>query len=160
MLNLLGSLPKLAETFLTGFKFLLGDKSKRDEFRHLESKARQEAYGKEFSYAAPGRNWFDSLMDGINRIPRPLMALGSFALLFWCVIDPASFVVSMQALEHVPMPLWGLIGAVTAFYFGGRWADKAATAKLAQMAVSGKRKAATKATASKDENWKEKFFND
>ncbi|MDZ7906022.1 MAG: holin family protein [Cypionkella sp.] len=91
--------------------------------RQLELSAQvQEAalaqLGAEFSQA--GQNWFDSFINGLNRLPRPLLALGTVGLFAFAMIDPPAFAQRMVGLNAVPEPLWWLLGAVVAFYFGAR----------------------------------------
>ncbi len=63
---------------------------------------------------------FDRMMDGLNRLPRPLMALGTLALMVAAVIDPVWFSARMEALAQMPEAAWWLIGGVVSLYFGGR----------------------------------------
>lgn len=72
----------------------------------------------EFAHARPGR--FDAVVNGLNRLPRPLLALGTLGLFVYAMADPAGFGLRMRALAEVPEPLWWLLGAVVAFYFGAR----------------------------------------
>lgn len=67
-----------------------------------------------------GRGWFDRVVDGLNRLPRPALALGTLALLLSAMIDPVWFAARMQGLALVPEPLWWLLGAIVSFYFGAR----------------------------------------
>jgi hypothetical protein len=83
----------------------------------------------EFQYGRAG--WFDTLVNGLNRLPRPLLALGTLALFIYAMADPAGFARRMQALATVPEPLWWLLGAVVAFYFGAREAHHARLTKFA-----------------------------
>lgn len=83
----------------------------------LQSQVVQQ-FGAEF---ATGRqNWFDVLIDGLNRLPRPLMALGTLGLICAALVDPVWFAARMQGLALVPEPLWWLMGAIVSFYFGAR----------------------------------------
>lgn len=66
------------------------------------------------------RSWFDRLMDGINRIPRPALALGTLGLFVAAMVDPIWFAERMQGLALVPEPMWWLLGAIVSFYFGAR----------------------------------------
>ena len=75
-------------------------------------------YGKEFGL--PDRGKFDRIMDGINRIPRPALALGTLALFVAAMISPSWFAERMQGIALVPEPLWWLLGAIVSFYFGSR----------------------------------------
>lgn len=84
--------------------------------------ARQAAaldqFGAEF--AAPQKGWFDRVMDGVNRLPRPALALGTLGLFTAAMADPAWFAARMQGIALVPEPLWWLMGAIISFYFGAR----------------------------------------
>ena len=75
-------------------------------------------HGDEFA-AAP-RGWFDGMMNGLNRLPRPLMTLGTLGLFAYAMIDPEGFGLRMENLNLVPEPLWWLLGAIISFYFGAR----------------------------------------
>ena len=63
---------------------------------------------------------YDRMVDALNRLPRPLVALGTLALFVISALDPARFEAWMQSLATVPEPLWWLIGAVLTFFFGAR----------------------------------------
>lgn len=75
-------------------------------------------FGAEFSH--PERGIFDRMMDGINRLPRPALALGTLGLFVAAMIDPVWFAARMQGIALVPEPLWWLLGAIVSFYFGAR----------------------------------------
>ena len=72
----------------------------------------------EFGVARTGA--FDRLIDGLNRLPRPALALGTIALFVFAMADPDAFAVRMRGLAEVPEPLWWLLGAIVGFYFGAR----------------------------------------
>ena len=67
-----------------------------------------------------GRGWFDRMIDGVNRLPRPMLALGTMGLIVAAMVDPLWFAARMQGLSLVPEPLWWLMGVVVSFYFGAR----------------------------------------
>jgi len=71
-------------------------------------------------FADSGAGWFDQMMNGLNRLPRPLLALGTMGLFVYAMTDPMGFAARMQGLALVPDPLWWLLGAVVSFYFGAR----------------------------------------
>jgi hypothetical protein len=71
-------------------------------------------------FAQPRKGWFDRLIDGLNRLPRPMMALGTLSLFVVAMYDPIWFATRMQGLALVPEPLWWLMGAIVGFYFGAR----------------------------------------
>ncbi|MGH1465708.1 MAG: holin family protein [Cognatishimia sp.] len=66
------------------------------------------------------RGYFDRFMDAVNRLPRPLMALGCLGLFATAMINPDGFALRMQGIALVPEPLWWLLGVVVSFYFGAR----------------------------------------
>jgi hypothetical protein len=66
------------------------------------------------------KGWYDRFIDGLNRIPRPAMALGTLALFVAAMTDPIWFAERMQGIALVPEPLWWLLGAIVSFYFGAR----------------------------------------
>jgi len=71
------------------------------------------------------RSWWDALIDGLNRLPRPLMAFGTIALFAAAMTDPVWFAARMAGLQAVPEPLWYLLGAIVGFFFGARELHKA-----------------------------------
>lgn len=75
-------------------------------------------------FAIERRGWFDRFMDGLNRLPRPLLVLATFALFASAMFDPIWFTERMVGLALVPEPLWWLFGTIVAFYFGGRYQIK------------------------------------
>ena len=66
-------------------------------------------------FARERRGWFDRFIDGLNRIPRPAMALGTLGLFVSAMVDPVWFAARMQGIALVPEPLWWLLGAVVSF---------------------------------------------
>ncbi len=70
------------------------------------------------------RGWFDRLIDALNRVPRPAMALGTLGLFVAAMVDPVWFAARMQGLALVPEPLWWLLGVIVSFYFGARFQAK------------------------------------
>jgi len=92
----------------------------RDAARSTASLAQ---FAAEFTH--PRRGWFDRLMDGLNRLPRPMLALGTLALFVSAMVDPVWFSARMQGVALVPEPLWWLMGAIVSFYFGARHQTKA-----------------------------------
>ncbi|MDX5329655.1 MAG: holin family protein [Caulobacteraceae bacterium] len=75
-------------------------------------------HGQEFVVQREG--WFDSFVNGLNRLPRPLLALGTMGLFIYAMVEPAGFGLRMVGLQQVPEPLWWLLGAIVGFYFGAR----------------------------------------
>ena len=71
------------------------------------------------------RGVFDRFVDGLNRLPRPALALGTIWLFIEALRAPEDFAQSMIGLAAIPEPLWWLMGAVVSFYFGARHQAKA-----------------------------------
>ena len=71
-------------------------------------------------YQLAGLGWFDRMVNGLNRLPRPFLAFGTIGLFVYAMQDPQGFAARMVGLNAVPEPLWWLLGAVVAFYFGAR----------------------------------------
>lgn len=86
-----------------------------------EAEARSESlqqFAAEFIH--PRRGLFDRMIDGLNRLPRPMLALGTIWLFVTAMTAPETFVAGMQGIALVPEPLWWLMGAIVSFYFGAR----------------------------------------
>ncbi|MCV2880858.1 holin family protein [Actibacterium sp. XHP0104] len=75
-------------------------------------------FAAEFAQMRPGL--FDRLIDALNRLPRPMLALGTLGLFVSAMFDPIWFAARMQGIALVPEPLWWLLGAIISFYFGAR----------------------------------------
>lgn len=83
--------------------------------------AAQAQFAREFHRP---RNIFDSIINGLNRLPRPILALGAIGVLGYAFYDPVRFQEAAIVLEIVPEELWWLISAIVAFYFGARHFEK------------------------------------
>lgn len=92
--------------------------TKRMELSQQAYMAAQQEVGAEF--VSPGAGGFDRFVNGLNRLPRPLLAFGTLGLFTDAMIDPVGFASRMTGLAAVPQPLWWLLGAIVSFYFGAR----------------------------------------
>ncbi len=99
-------------------RVFVGDRAAHQEQVAAAYQAALGQFGAEFS--RPPRTWFDSLVDGINRLPRPILAFSVLGLFWFAMADPVSFAARMQGLSLVPDPLWWIIAAIIGFYFGAR----------------------------------------
>jgi hypothetical protein len=106
--------------------------------KHLEQMAMSEQdmaslqqFAAEF-YERKNRTWWDSLVDGLNRLPRPLITVGVLAFFVLAPYDPLRFLEIAKAYEVIPDGFWALLGVIIAFYFGGRM-----QVKSQDMAVKG-----------------------
>lgn len=95
-----------------------GNRAQREAAEHQAYVASLGQFSSEFAPARQGR--FDRFVDGLNRLPRPALALGTIGLFVFAMVDPLAFAARMQGLALVPDPLWWLLGAVVSFYFGAR----------------------------------------
>lgn len=96
------------------------------EAEAVRSAAREAATLAQFAaeFAYPRQGWFDRFIDGLNRLPRPFLALGTLGLFIAAMVDPVWFSMRMQGVALVPEPLWWLMGAIVSFYFGARHQTK------------------------------------
>jgi hypothetical protein len=106
-----GVVADVAEVFV-------GNRAGREAAAHEAFAAVVAQAGDEFAQAPAGR--FDGFVNGLNRLPRPMLALGTLALFGYAMAEPDGFGVRMQGLALVPEPLWWLLGAIVSFYFGAR----------------------------------------
>lgn len=96
----------------------VGNRAERDAAQSAHRTAVVGQYAAEFASARTSR--FDAFMNGLNRLPRPLLVIGTLGLFVYAMAAPAGFSVRMQGLALVPEPLWWLLGAIVSFYFGSR----------------------------------------
>jgi len=113
----------IGETVVKGIKIVKGDQSARDGYAHDENSAVLGQFAAEFAPKTK-RTWFDSLIDGINRLPRPTMAMGVIALFAYAPVNPGHFAEIMASYTLVPPWLAGTLTAVVGFYFTYRHLEK------------------------------------
>ena len=86
-----------------------------------DAKSKSEAVSQfAAEFAQPRKGLFDRVIDGLNRLPRPLLAFGTLGLFVSAMVNPIWFASRMQGIALVPEPLWWLMGAIVSFYFGAR----------------------------------------
>ncbi len=66
------------------------------------------------------RTWWDSFVDGLNRLPRPIMALWAVWVLAWTPVDPEFMARVFEAWSIIPQMVWGVILTIVTFFFSGR----------------------------------------
>ena len=96
---------------------VFGSKAQRDRHDADAKAAASSQFAAEFGHS---RNWFDSLIDGLNRLPRPVFAFGTIYLFIMCWNDPEAFVAGAVNLELMPQEMWWILGTIVVFFFGGR----------------------------------------
>lgn len=100
-----------------------------DTFRPNAEKSAQRAsdynqaalaqYAAEF-HARANRTWFDSLVDGLNRLARPLITMSVLGMLPAAMFFPEDTAVAIQAIQLLPTGYWALLSVIIGFYYGGR----------------------------------------
>ncbi|MBM7067663.1 holin family protein [Actibacterium sp. 188UL27-1] len=94
-------------------------------------------------FAVPRKGLFDRMIDGLNRLPRPALAIGTLGLFVSAMVDPIWFAERMQGIALVPEPLWWLMGAIVSFYFGARHQAKGQEFQRSIAATMGQTKVVT-----------------
>lgn len=100
-----------------------GSASEREAAVHDEQMAVLTQFAAEFAGRPPKTKW-DSFVDGLNRLPRPLITFGVIGLFAWAAWSPITFIETMQALALVPDQLWIMLLTIIAFWFGGRFINR------------------------------------
>ncbi len=80
---------------------------------------------------------YDRMVDGLNRLPRPLTMLGTVALVGYAIADPAGFGQRMEGLSQMPDQMWWLLGAVVSLFFGAREAHHFRLTKALEVLFPG-----------------------
>jgi hypothetical protein len=124
----------LAEVFV-------GNRAERDAAEAAQGQAALSQFTAEFQQAPTGR--FDRFMNGLNRLPRPLLVGGTLGLFAYAMIAPDGFARRMDSLALVPEPLWWLLGAIVSFYFGSRELHYARNGVTTSILATGARAART-----------------
>lgn len=91
----------------------------RETATHQEQMAVLAQFATEFA-GRPPKTWWDSFVDGLNRLPRPVITFSIIGIFVFAFYDPMQFVTYMQALQVVPDELWLMWLTILAFWFGGR----------------------------------------
>jgi hypothetical protein len=78
-----------------------------------------EQFAAEFQPRAERTRW-DAFIDGLNRVPRPLITLAVLGFFLLAPLDPLRFAQIARAYELMPDGFWALLSIIVAFYFGGR----------------------------------------
>lgn len=87
-------------------------------------------------HARENRSWWDSLVDGLNRLPRPLITIAILSFFVLAPLDPPRFIEIAKAYELMPPGYWALLSVIIGFYFGGRMQLKAQDFNVKKDAVN------------------------
>ena len=136
--NVLNPLIKSGKEVVEVFK---PNEEKKSERRHEEVMAdidRDLASLQQFSaefHDRKNRTWWDSFVDGLNRLPRPLLTIGIVSMFVLAPVDPERFLLIAKAYELMPDGYWMLLSIIVSFYFGGRMQIKAQDMSVKKNAV-------------------------
>lgn len=122
ILKLLGG--GIVEKVLDKAGNLFGNKEKRDEAKADQDTEIIKGFVAENMQVRENRTWWDSFVDGLNRLPRPLGWAMTVGLLAWPLFDVIGFASAMNAYALVPEWVVALVISVWAFYFTGRLLTK------------------------------------
>jgi hypothetical protein len=136
-------LPKIKEVA----EVFVGNKRERDATLAANEHDEQIELHKEqsagYTYAVTNRTWFDVFIDGLNRLPRPVMTLGVIWLVVWAARDPGGFTVTMGALNSLPEWLSTILTVIIVFWFGSRTIAK----DIPEQVAAARVRQTTKATS-------------
>lgn len=93
------------------------------------SKSVLDQFAAEF-HARQNRSKWDSFVDGLNRLPRPLMTFSVLGFFVLAPLAPERFMLIAASYEMVPPGYWALLSVIVGFYFGGRMQLKKADMSL------------------------------
>lgn len=99
-------------------RVFLGDKAAEAVQTATTKQAVLSQFAAEFAHKR--QTWFDVLVDGLNRLPRPILVFSTIGLFVYAMRDPVGFAARMVGLAHIPEPLWWLLGGIIGFYFRAR----------------------------------------
>lgn len=116
ILNSLGGLNDLLKT-------AIGSRAVRDASAASENNAAMQQYAAEFT-PRPERTWFDSAVDGLNRLQRPTYTFSVLSLFWMAWKDPVEFANIMMGFSLIPEPFWVIIGMIVGFLFSSRMIEK------------------------------------
>jgi hypothetical protein len=134
-------IPKIFKGTKDVAEVFVENKEAKGQREHLEKMADAElnaAVLKQFSeefHGRANRTWWDSLVDGLNRLPRPVITFGVLSFFVLAPMYPEKFLAIAKAYELMPDGYWALLGIIIAFYFGGRMQLKSQDMKVKGDAV-------------------------
>jgi hypothetical protein len=115
---------------------VFGDKAARDQAGADEATAGQAQFAAEFQ--VENRTWFDSLVDGFNRMMRPTMWYSTLIYLWLSWGDIDQFIEVTNGLRLVPEPVFIILGVMVGFLFPIRELKPAFTKAISNFRRDGK----------------------
>lgn len=114
------------------------NRGQRTHDREIADIGRDLASLNQFSaefHARQKRTWWDSFVDGLNRLPRPLLTIAVLGFFVLAPLDPIRFLEIAKAYELMPPGYWALLSVIIGFYFGGRMQLKSQDMAIKKNAV-------------------------
>ena len=102
---------------------------------HVEDIEKLRQFAAEFHPRSNRTRW-DSLVDGLNRLPRPTITFSVLGFFVYAVYDPPRFAQVAAAFALVPNGYWGLLTVIIGFYFGSRHILKAKDFEVSREALA------------------------
>lgn len=137
--NWLGSIFSGAKDVTEVFKENSENKGVRSHIERLADMDHDSSVLRQFSEEFHQRNkrtrW-DSFVDGLNRLPRPLLTIGILSFFVLTPIYPEKFLEIAQAYQLMPTGYWALLSIIISFYFGGRMQIKSQDMTIKSNAVN------------------------
>ena len=91
-------------------------------------------FAQEF-HTRKNRTWWDSFVDGLNRLPRPILTIAVLSFFVLAPLDPERFLIIAQSYQLMPPGYWALLSVIIGFYFGGRMQLKSQDFAVTKSAV-------------------------
>ncbi len=107
---------------INGIKAVSGSRFARDQQSSDIRQAAVSQFAGEFEHAGDG--WFDSFINGVNRIPRPLGFFCVIAYFLWMIKDPDGAKEFANNLTANPVWFTFMITGIVGFFYGFRSLDK------------------------------------
>ncbi len=104
-------------------KSFFGSRLERDQASAQENQAAMEEYASEFR-PIENRTWWDSFIDGLNRLQRPFYTFSLLGLFWMAYAKPQTFAEIMIGFALVPEPFWIMTGIIIGFLFSSRMIEK------------------------------------
>ena len=118
----------VVESVRKGIGMFTGDKAEKEKSDSAENIATIGQFAAEFQ--VENRTMFDSLIDGLNRLPRPAIVTMVIAYFNLSWVDSIQFQIINKGLDTIPNDMWVIAIAIISFYSVAREITKSRDKKL------------------------------
>ncbi len=112
----------LGNTVVNGIKVVKGDKAAREKYAAQQFTGALSLAETEFKTA--GDTWFDTLINGISRLPRPITQFSGIAYFYWVAYNSTSVENFGENLQAMPAWFTFMMSSAILFPFGTRGIEK------------------------------------